>query len=79
MSTPRIVRTAYHEAGHAAVGLALGMEITGATVKPSGDTAGRCTAEPFDGSMRAAVWAAGGAVAEHFCLESVGEPHTLRF
>ena len=73
MTTPRIQRTAIHEAGHAVCGLALGLNVTGATIEPSGERLGCCIADLSDGSTRMAVWAASGAVAEHFYLESLGE------
>ena len=77
MPTSQIKKTAIHEAAHAVVGHALGMRITGATIKPDGDTLGKCIANKSGGSLRSAVWAAAGPAAEFLYLKSVGESQDI--
>ena len=77
MPTSQLKRTAIHESAHAVVGHVLGMRITGVTIKPDGDTVGKCLADKSDGSLRSAVWAASGPAGEFLFLKSVGESQDM--
>jgi len=77
MPTSQLKLIAIHEASHAVVGHVLGMRITGVTIKPDGDTVGKCLADKSDGSLRSAVWAASGPAGEFLFLKSVGESQDM--